>query len=360
MTNHSTFLPYEDIAGTMCHELAHCMVGPHNAAFYKAMEEIEEQYAVFLARGVVVDGDGFPVGSGEAHVLGHGGGGIGRNKGVVASDGKKNALAAAEARRKGNLTQGQYVLGGKSTKKPLDPREAARIAAERRLLDSKYCLPCNEIIELLGYTSSEEEEDGDDEVEVVDSVDVVKMPRAKVDKTGIEKKKQCVEDMKPPANAKSENSGSTDGVIDLTDDSFDANNLPPKQQHIKSKVAVSSRIKQWECSCCTLINERSYLSCQACDTPSNTAIEAALPKSTTGDESWNCPQCTYSNPSSLNACDACRLKRPAIDTADEEDEKMKSTLKKEVEKSRETFNGFNIYGDKKSPPWACESSYPRA
>ena len=33
------------------------------------MEEIEEQYAVFLAKGVVVDKDGFPIGSSEAHVL---------------------------------------------------------------------------------------------------------------------------------------------------------------------------------------------------------------------------------------------------------------------------------------------------
>ena len=37
------FLEYEDIAGTMCHELAHCVRGPHDAKFYKAMEEIEEQ-----------------------------------------------------------------------------------------------------------------------------------------------------------------------------------------------------------------------------------------------------------------------------------------------------------------------------
>lgn len=33
--NHSTLLPYEDIAATMCHELAHCVRGPHDAKFYK-------------------------------------------------------------------------------------------------------------------------------------------------------------------------------------------------------------------------------------------------------------------------------------------------------------------------------------
>ena len=38
-TDHSVVLPYEDVAGTMSHELAHCGVGPHSAEFYRLMEE---------------------------------------------------------------------------------------------------------------------------------------------------------------------------------------------------------------------------------------------------------------------------------------------------------------------------------
>ena len=106
------------------------------------MEEIEEQYSVFLAKGVVVDKDGFPIGSNDAHVLGGGNGGS-RNSGMRNASDRGKALNAAESRRtKGGLTQGHYVLGGKSSSsKQKDPREAARIAAERRLLDSQYCLP---------------------------------------------------------------------------------------------------------------------------------------------------------------------------------------------------------------------------
>ena len=34
------FLPYEAIVGTMLHELCHNDIGPHNAQFYKLLDEI--------------------------------------------------------------------------------------------------------------------------------------------------------------------------------------------------------------------------------------------------------------------------------------------------------------------------------
>ena len=125
------------------------------------MNEIEEQYAIYLAKGVVVDKDGFPLGSKDAHVLG---GGRPSRGGVASSSSKKTAAAAAaESRRKKNangLTQG-HVLGGKKRAVPKDPREAARIAAERRFLDSKFCLPCSEVIEILADSSDEGIDDDD-------------------------------------------------------------------------------------------------------------------------------------------------------------------------------------------------------
>ena len=206
---------YESIAATMCHELAHCVRGPHDAKFYKAMEEIEEQYAVFLAKGVVVDKDGFPIGSTEAHVLGKGGGSSGGGCNNAPVD-RRRALEAAEKRRKRNqngLTQG-YVLGGRQSLGKKDPREAARIAAERRLLDSQYCLPCNEIIEILG-------EDSDDEVVADDDsdVEVVESSSAGGKTEGLDASDDAL-DRKP--RAKSETTTSSEGVIDLTsDDSFE-------------------------------------------------------------------------------------------------------------------------------------------
>ena len=34
------FLPYEAVVGTMLHELCHNDIGPHNAQFYKLLDEI--------------------------------------------------------------------------------------------------------------------------------------------------------------------------------------------------------------------------------------------------------------------------------------------------------------------------------
>jgi hypothetical protein len=43
--NHQQFLSYEDVAGTLAHELAHCERAPHDAPFYKVMDSILEEHA---------------------------------------------------------------------------------------------------------------------------------------------------------------------------------------------------------------------------------------------------------------------------------------------------------------------------
>lgn len=51
--NHNQLFPWEDVAGTMAHELSHCVHGPHNAAFYKLMEEILEGKKKRWKKGVL-------------------------------------------------------------------------------------------------------------------------------------------------------------------------------------------------------------------------------------------------------------------------------------------------------------------
>jgi hypothetical protein len=285
-------LDYESIAGTMCHELAHCAVGPHNAKFYKVMEEIEEQYALFLARGVVLDRDGFPMNSNDAYRLG--GGNV-----SSLEEGRRRAVAAAEKRR-GLSTSGfggQYVLGG--VKKLRDPKEAARIAAERRLRDSKFCLPCNEVIELLGDTDDEEEE-----VAVFD-VDNDKKNNTK------------------PVDFKSDFSS----VIDLTDD--EPNQVVTLHPRVPSNILQTNRL-EWTCCCCTLINQSKSLMCEACGGPpgsvpavaSAARAAASLQKTNStsrksaGDDDgiakdikWSCTRCTFDNPSTTLVCGACCMER---------------------------------------------------
>ncbi|KAL7546975.1 hypothetical protein ACHAWF_011148 [Thalassiosira exigua] len=306
-------LDYESVAGTMCHELAHCVRGPHDAVFYKAMEEIEEQYAVYLAKGTVLDKEGFPVGSEESRVLGGGG----NRRGGATAD-RRKALEAAEARRKGRengLTRG-YVLGGrrKASKARRDPREAARIAAERRRLDSKYCLPCEEVVEILGEDSSDE---GDDEVEMVGAatdkktgVKPERRPYQRNEKARTDRKKSA--DSKPSAKSISSD---TNDVVDLTsEDSFAASPSKPE--------------------------------------PGSSNPD---PSPEAGGASWTCARCTLRNPPATLACDACRMERPCDKTSFErarewkEEDEIADAKEREAKRSREAFGGFNIYGEKRDP-----------
>ena len=52
-SNHGTqLLPWEDVAGTMAHELSHCVHQGHSPAFYQLMEEILEEHATNLVDNV--------------------------------------------------------------------------------------------------------------------------------------------------------------------------------------------------------------------------------------------------------------------------------------------------------------------
>ena len=302
-------LDYESIAGTMCHELAHCVRGSHDAKFYEAMNEIEEQYVGYLAKGVVLGKDGFPLGSGGRRV---GGGGL-RHE---ASLNSKISEAAESRRKKGQkgLTRG-YVLGGDKRKGP--PREAVVIAAERRFLDSQYCLPCNEIIELLG----EDDDDDDREVEVVEG-------STKAAGTNTDGRSDTVEngvDVKMRAK--------DDGVIDLTlDDSF---TTMSRGASLKSPFKRKSQTKK--------IAHPDMAQ-------SNTSKRASAPRDL---EMWTCCQCTLINPPTVLVCIACHSEQPCDKTVLEHSKELQKQddidyiKEREVKQSKDTFGGFNIYGEKR-------------
>lgn len=53
------FLPYEDVLGTMLHEITHNVRSPHDAQFYKILDEVTKECEDFMARGVSGTGTGF-------------------------------------------------------------------------------------------------------------------------------------------------------------------------------------------------------------------------------------------------------------------------------------------------------------
>ncbi|KAG0281314.1 hypothetical protein BGZ95_004951, partial [Linnemannia exigua] len=160
----STFLPWEDILGTMLHELAHNIRGPHDQVFYKALDDLNDEYDKIVASGYT--GEGFDA-AGQRLGTKHGGFGLGgsrlggaQNATLVTNGTRAAAVLAAEKRRQMNemmLPAGGRRLGGSespagtgggerlgSTPKRFweqwhSPGELAAMAAERRAKDQVWC-----------------------------------------------------------------------------------------------------------------------------------------------------------------------------------------------------------------------------
>jgi hypothetical protein len=263
--HHTRFLPYEDVAGTLAHELAHCVHGPHDAKFYKLMDEILDQHAGLMASNLSSKGASIPSFAGAGQALG----------------GNQNMAGARQQQQKQALPG--YKLGGENLfTQWMTPAEAAVAAAEARrrqqqlrLRGDHCCRPCT--IEI-----DESDEEGEED-EVVEDGKVVARPfeQSKSIPNNDDNKKRPsaiapaetidIENLQPtvakkpkskvPAVASLPASGS--GCIDLTEDSGDDEAVTVG----RSKKAATSRTSQhdeWPCIKCTFVNVPRALACSIC------------------------------------------------------------------------------------------------
>lgn len=225
---HTQFFDYEDAAGTLAHELAHCEHSNHGKAFYKLMDEIIEEHTVLMTSGLRQNGAP-----------------------MVAFGGSGNRLGAATAnttiggQRLGGTNQGRgYKLGGDSSFTSwMTPAEAAVVAAEARRRQQKIrargdrcCQPI--IIDLTGNGGSDSEEE----------VCIPVMGRRSDDK----------EDKKRPAKENSDENVSSSRKKPTTD-IIDLTNSPEPTNSSSS----------WACRTCTFRNRPLALVCEMCCTQRN-------------------------------------------------------------------------------------------
>ncbi len=353
----SSFYPYEDIAGTMCHELAHCEISPHNAKFYKLMDEIMEQYELSLVNGgFVMDKAGFPMNSSQAYALGTSGVG-GVSSGTASSYHKGDAAGKAaqlrwEQRKKFGLG-GTYILGcneGRgasgtknnisSSLKNLPPKEAARIAAERRIEerrrnDSKYCLPCEDIIEILDDNTSDEDDNNtynknNNSNNNVDSGNHVKI------EINNDLEVIVIDDDENDFILKTGGSSDTKTRVDVIDLSSDS----PRFDKGKSSSNMCSNRNE---------NTKKKM------TKDTHPIKDGIRDDSTN--YWTCRKCTYRvNRELALSCLLCGLERMSTNNDNATQREINKIVRQdfiddvkrqELERSKRDFNGFNIYGNNK-------------
>ena len=233
-----------------------CIVrGPHDATFYKILDELNDELDHLLLTGQ----KGYSAFDGVGHKLGGPSGWP-----ISTLDIKNRTLAAAEQRRQVQrimLPTGGVRLGG-ATPNPLEksstPKQMAARAAERRLCDQKWCGGLQE-------ESADNNTNNDPQSSTVIVLD-------------------DDNDM-PNMNTSGKKRGRDDDDQD---------------QGILTKRPHST----WICALCTFENQGLVLACAMC------LSERTHPVDTTdSNNSWTCPRCTLLNNMDITTCDACNFNK---------------------------------------------------
>ncbi|KAF1986135.1 WLM-domain-containing protein [Aulographum hederae CBS 113979] len=119
------FLRFEEIVDTLCHELCHIEIGPHNEAFHKLWQTLRDEFEDLTRKGFT--GEGF---LSDGHQLG--------GKRIPRHEMQRQARQAAEERLARNKGSGKK-LGGKAVPRGYNIRQVIAAAADRRNTLDRGC-----------------------------------------------------------------------------------------------------------------------------------------------------------------------------------------------------------------------------
>jgi hypothetical protein len=277
------------------------------------MDEIQEQHAVLLTRGIVADAGGFPMNSDQAYVLGRG------DRGDGGTNPERTPAAAAEARRQEYcrwMPQGPQKLGGDATfSEWCTPSEAAATAAvaRQRMLDEVWCLPCS---------SSD-----NDEIEVPDVVDLLS--------SSDDDEPRDMKALQLPFSDAREVAAVRDDATTVA-----ATSDEPKEIARDAEGSTCKRI--------ALLHKNSSSVIDLTEEDSEAHVRVVGQPAYRG--GWSCPKCTYFNESKVMVCTVCQAEKDnaSLKVISElvRNDAIERVKQLEVERSEQDF-GFNIYGNAK-------------
>ena len=260
-SNHESRLHvYEDVAGTLAHELAHCEYGPHNKQFYKLMDDILEEHASLMSSNLSLGADSMPAFGGVGHTLGTG------TNGNSSSSARTARIQALDGQKLGGDSQFQQWM---------TPREAAVAAAmarhrqqQMRLRGNRCCRPCT-------INRSQSGESSDEEEVVVIQTDPTLgdlRPAKKMDMEGTKKSRAQYDGEQPnPQPVKRKRPG-LKSVPKVQKNA----GAPSKQPSLSSVEVIDLTIDDeniinngvhWNCSRCTFRNKPIDSICNMCSHP---------------------------------------------------------------------------------------------
>lgn len=266
--NDNSFFSYEHVLGTMLHELTHNQCGPHDAKFYKLLDEITKECEDLLAGSFSANGRRM----GDSH-------------GPTSQKGRRDAAAmAAEKRAQMNriMPSGGRRLGGdKEISNALSPIQAAAMAAERRLRDDLWC--GGERQREATSTSGERQK-------------AVEKGREQVGYAGGVSGRGGVEEIRKNGNTSSVRYVET--------------RVGSEGGHETRGTGGLSVESSWVCQVCTLENKATFMVCQVCETK-RPILEPTVTRNVDMQPNpkkirmWNCKFCTLDNSESKDRCMAC-------------------------------------------------------
>lgn len=266
----------------MLHELCHIVRGPHDAQFYKLLDELNKEMDELIAKGFRGDGFEAPgrrVGEGVSHD-------------VPPHVARQKALEAAQKRMRFNgwigTEQSGQKLGGsgdlKSLERVLNPGQLAAMAAEKRAAQDRIWCGSDEH----AADGTVDTDNGALEPSRPSSSSSSRAPPAQSANDGVRTERNAQPEerkSKPPRSGK----GSTP-VINLDSDEEDGLSSATLAKRLPKKRPPDGR---WACNVCTLESDETNLDCAACGTPRPGIPPATQPKAQL--IGWYCPFCMAHN-----------------------------------------------------------------